>query len=156
MLTRSLALLCAFAVFVPAAAAQEDGVTVDPGSPSGKEYALPIDRAREEAATRDKKGSGSQKAPLFGEGVGGEGAGSPAGGGDPASGNAGRPGASEPAVDRPAADLAAGRPGEQVTLRTRAADADGGLGLGASITAALAILLAGGLIGLWLRRRATS
>ena len=155
MLTRSLALLCAFALIVPAAAAQEDGVTVDPGSPSGKEYALPIDRAREEAATRDGKGDGSRKAPLFGEGVRGEGAGSGAGGDDRTSG--GPDGAaSEPAVDRPTADLANGPEAEQAALRTRAADAEGGLGVGASITAAIAILLAGGLIGLWLRRRATS
>lgn len=58
------------ALTAPAAVAQEEGVTVDPGSPSGKEYALPIDKAR-----RDATGGGGRSStpgrptPAFGEGV---------------------------------------------------------------------------------------
>jgi hypothetical protein len=68
-------LLAAVLTFValllaPAGArAQEDGVTVDPNSPSGKEYDIPTERARRDAGGGKKK-SDDKKAPLFGEGVG--------------------------------------------------------------------------------------
>ena len=55
----------------PAAGAQE-GVFVDPDSPAGTEYALPLDRARGEAAPdaggREGGGDGSEQ-PLFGVGI---------------------------------------------------------------------------------------
>jgi len=157
MLRRLLALLCAFTVMAPAAAAQEDGVFVDPGSPSGKEYVLPIDRARAEAAGSKKtqKGPDSEKAPLFGEGVDGKDRGSArgssarvqaAGGGDERSSD-------DPASSAdPASNAAAG----QLSLPAQAGTADGGLGLGASIGAGVGFLLIGGGAGLWLRRRAAS
>lgn len=59
----------------PLAVAQEEGVTVDPGSPAGKEYALPIDQARRDAADGGDRGGGGgvaagrRPAPAFGEGV---------------------------------------------------------------------------------------
>ena len=55
----------------PAAGAQE-GVFVDPDSPAGTEYALPLERARGEAAPdaggREGGGGGSEQ-PLFGVGI---------------------------------------------------------------------------------------
>jgi len=58
------------------AAAQEDGVTVDPNSPAGKEYVLPIDQARRDAADGGSGGgagkrdsTGARPTPAFGEGV---------------------------------------------------------------------------------------
>jgi len=60
------------ALAAPVALAQDDEVFVDPGSPSGKEYALPVDSARQQAAKDGRKRSSkTQAAPLFGEGVGG-------------------------------------------------------------------------------------
>ncbi len=62
------ALILAF--IAPGAVAQEDGVFVDPDSPAGKEYVLPIDQAR-----RDATGAGARSpvtgrpTPAFGEGV---------------------------------------------------------------------------------------
>jgi cobalamin biosynthesis Mg chelatase CobN len=55
-------------------AQSEDGVTVDPNSPSGKEYDIPTERARRDAGGSNKKKSDKKdkKAPLFGEGVGKE------------------------------------------------------------------------------------
>ncbi len=63
------------ALTAPLALAQEEGVTVDPGSPAGKEYALPIDQARRDAADGGGRGGGGGVAarrrptPAFGEGV---------------------------------------------------------------------------------------
>jgi len=50
----------------------EDGVTVDPSSPAGKEYVLPVDQARRDAAEGGKGGrasKGSAPTPAFGVGV---------------------------------------------------------------------------------------
>src|SRR4051812_19082119 len=62
------------------AAAQTPGLHVDPDSPGGKEYAIPLDQARGQGATGTPQDStGSTPAKLFGEGI--EPAGSDAGGG---------------------------------------------------------------------------
>jgi hypothetical protein len=54
----------------PALAAPGTGVHVDPGSPAGKQYAIPIPSARSEAAGQTGgSGSGSSNPPLFGVGV---------------------------------------------------------------------------------------
>ncbi len=59
------------------------GVFFDPDSPAGKEYALPLDQARDEAAgVGMSDGPAGKKAPLFGEGVSGRGSGPGASGGD--------------------------------------------------------------------------
>lgn len=52
----SLALLtaCLFAAPTPAWAASQPGVHVDPGSPAGKEYAIPVDSARSVGATHPR------------------------------------------------------------------------------------------------------
>src|SRR4051794_1966079 len=83
-------------LFAPAsAAAAEDGVIADPGSPSSKEYSLPLDSARGDArgGNSDKRQAGLKRAdgsgrnaaavPLFGAGVG------PPGGGSGGSGGSG-------------------------------------------------------------------
>ena len=57
------------------AGAAEKGVHVDPGSPAGKEYAIPIERARREASGGSKIDAGSAaptqvaQVPLFGQGI---------------------------------------------------------------------------------------
>lgn len=60
------------------AAAQEPGVVYDPDSPAGKEYALPLDAARNAAAPVGRPGGDTRqpaspeqpaRAPLFGEGI---------------------------------------------------------------------------------------
>jgi hypothetical protein len=65
-------------------------VHFDADSPAGKEYALPLDQAREEAAGAGKTdGPAGEKAPLFGEGVSAAGGGPGAGGGGSAGGSGG-------------------------------------------------------------------
>jgi hypothetical protein len=56
------------------ASAQERGVHVDPGSPAGKEYAIPIERARREASggtklTTSAAPTQTAAVPLFGQGI---------------------------------------------------------------------------------------
>jgi len=167
MLKSLLALMCAFTVtasaaVAPVAVAQEDGVTVDPGSPSGKEYALPIDRARAQAAEGGGSGSPAQKAPLFGEGVDGDGAGAGRGGSAADRGSSrdradGTRGAASPIDDIESGGNGSSDDSASANDRRllRAQAAEGGLGIGATIGAGIGILLIGGLIGLWLRRRAT-
>src|SRR3954451_10666659 len=55
------------------AAAQEPGVTIDPGSPAGKEYGFPLDVQRAAAGGREAIQGVAQ--PLFGVGVTPSGAG---------------------------------------------------------------------------------
>jgi len=145
-------MLCALALTAPAAVAAEDEIFVDPGSPSGKEYALPIDSARKQAAADARSTSSRSKAaPLFGEGVGDR----DAGGGGSDAGGGGRNGAaasaSEDAAGSQRADADGGTP---VTARAQAANPDGGTGTLAIIGAGAGVLLLGGAIGLTLRRRA--
>jgi len=63
--------LLTLALIAPTAVAQEDGVTVDPDSPAGKEYALPIDQARRDAANGGGNASPGlpRPTPAFGVGV---------------------------------------------------------------------------------------
>src|SRR3712207_6668800 len=58
-------------LLAPAGAlAQDDGVFIDPDSPSAKEYEIPTESARREASGRKGKvKSGARDAPLFGEGI---------------------------------------------------------------------------------------
>jgi hypothetical protein len=69
-------------------------VHFDPESPAGKEYALPLDQARDEAAGAGKSdGPAGKKAQLFGEGISKQGSnaapGSSAGNGGTQGGNGG-------------------------------------------------------------------
>jgi hypothetical protein len=79
----------AAASLAPAAAAQEEGVSVDPDSPAGQEYAIPLEQARRDAAGGGNAGHGSKGGgeSLFGAGIepaegGGRGSGSPDSGAD--------------------------------------------------------------------------
>ncbi len=150
-------LLCGLAVTAPVAAAQEDEIFVDPDSPSGKEYALPIDRARQQSAPqapRRASGGAPQPAPLFGSGVGEDRAatgaaaprrGSDRGGERAAAGDTAAAKASQPAQRRAAAER-----------RTQAAAPQGSGGLVAIAGACVGVLLIGALAGLALRRRAAA
>lgn len=73
-------MLLAAAVVLPLVSPQQQasakGVFFDPESPAGKEYALPLDQAREEAGAVGTVGGGTgEKAQLFGVGISGVGAG---------------------------------------------------------------------------------
>jgi hypothetical protein len=143
------------AVAAPPAVAQQDGVFVDPDSPAGKEYAVPIDQARGDAAGGGDAGPGEE--PLFGEGI------------EPPSGDSGNvqgsegtqdsggPGEKEEGSREKGADS---RPGEgsgssvdvgQSSAAIEAAAADGSNGL-LSAGIAAAVLIAGLIGGLGLRR----
>ena len=65
-----LALLAVLLLSAPAGA--QDDVIVDPDSPTGSEYDIPLERARRDAST-DRSGPAqsyrSRTAPLFGEGI---------------------------------------------------------------------------------------
>lgn len=148
MLKRLLVMLCVFGFIASAAAAQENGVTVDPGSPSGKEYALPVDRARQQAAAPKSSRSDSQRTPLFGEGVGDD--------VQPSDVPAKKAPAGKVGAATPTNEADAGAAIEPRTSQARAAAPQGGLGFAAGIAGGAAILLIGGLLGLWLRRRATT
>jgi hypothetical protein len=68
------------ALLLPQPQAMAGEVHFDPDSPAGKEYALPLDRARDEAAgTAQSDGPAGESSPLFGEGVSGSGGGGAAG-----------------------------------------------------------------------------
>ena len=157
MLRGLLLTLCALALTAPAAVAQDDEIFVDPGSPSGKEYALPVESARQQASRdgQQRSSAAARPAPLFGEGVDGSTAGqggatSGAGAGDASRGGGGG-GAS--------GDADGGTPGAQgaartATLKAQAATPDGGIGLAAVIGMGAGVLVLGGVIGVLLRRRA--
>jgi hypothetical protein len=70
---RTACLLVTGAVLLTAAPAGAQ-VVVDPDSPSGKEYAIPLESARRQAAPAPKPKAevvqGARTSPLFGEGVG--------------------------------------------------------------------------------------
>jgi hypothetical protein len=130
---------------VSAAAAQQDGVFVDPDSPAGKEYAVPLDQARDEAS------GGAEGAPgdrlLFGEGIEpaeGKSAGAQGGNGaGKAGGASGDAGGGAPEGDGGPSPLDVGQ--SSVAIEAAAADGSNGL-LSAGIAAAvLAVGLLGGL-----------
>ena len=131
--------------------AQSDDPQVDPDSPAGIEYELPLDRAREEAGGGTGGGTGTDAggtagaAPLFGEGVrseaGANGAKSPRQGTD-----------SDPATT--ASVEPDGTGGTEAVVRAQAPSPDGGGGdLLAVGAGAGGVLLLGGLAGLAWRRR---
>src|SRR3954453_3633966 len=87
---RAIVALVAFAWTLAAAgavAAQEPGVHVDPDSPAGKEYAIPLDFHRAAAVGRDAVEGVAQ--PLFGVGITPAAAGARGSRGDRGSGRSG-------------------------------------------------------------------
>jgi len=156
MLRGLLFALCALALSAPAAVAADDEIFVDPGSPSGKEYALPIDRARKEAA-RDTKGAkdakGQSATPLFGEGV--DAASTPGASGRRAGGG-GKAAADDASTGAAGTTGAGSRETAPKTLKAQAAAPDGGIGVAAIIGGvSVGVLLLGAAIGVLLRRRAS-
>lgn len=84
------ATVAAALLLLPQASALAGEVHFDADSPAGKEYALPLDQAREEAAGAGKvDGPAGEKSPLFGEGVSSGGGGTPGGGGENGNGSGG-------------------------------------------------------------------
>jgi hypothetical protein len=135
-------------------------VFVDPGSPSGKEYAIPLEEARREAASGGsdlKVAPGSRSAPLFGEGVGDGASDGGGSGSDDGSGGAAK---SDGGAQRSGSSGASGTSGGKVaqalesTHTVGAAVPQGGLGSTATIGAvALSVLLLGAVLGSIARRR---
>ena len=145
-------MLSVLVLAAPAALAQDDEVFVDPGSPSGKEYALPVDSARKQAAKDgQKRSSRTQAAPLFGEGVGDRSDDAKASGSAGASGSRddGDGGSTGQTRGSGADSAQAGT----ATLKAQAASPDGGIGLAAVLGVGVGVLALGAGIGLLLRRR---
>jgi hypothetical protein len=124
------------------AIAQDDGVHVDPKTPAGKEYALPLDSARRDAAGGADTGSTSGAAPLFGAGISRRDAQGTGKGGQKRSANG-------------TEDNGAATDGETSSSKTvAAAVAKNGTGLSGGLLTgliALGVLLIGGIVGLSLR-----
>lgn len=140
-------------------AAASGGVHFDPSSPAGQEYALPLERAREEAAGTQAQsgsnGSNGEGAGLFGAGVSGGGpqnggaAGRPRGSAGNGSSTAGAGAGSGTARGGEArADLNGRPPPTNIEL----AETGGGFSLTAAVAIVAAILLAAAIAGLALRR----
>lgn len=144
-----LAALLAGAVPGEAAAQREPGVFLDPDTPAGKEYAIPLERARREAAgsggsSLRRGGSeraAAESAPLFGAGIAAKGR------RGKGSSNRPRDGSSRSGDDRGVATPDAGRR----RGASPAAAKSSSVNLEVAGIAA-AILLAGALLGLLLRR----
>ena len=66
MIRTGLFTVFACLILAAPAVAQEDGVFVDPDSPAGKEYAIPLEEARRHGAGGGAPGAGQ---PLFGAGI---------------------------------------------------------------------------------------
>jgi hypothetical protein len=142
---RTLILLSLAAALPVSPAAAQSGVIIDDDSPADKEYAIPLESAREDAAGASGGGSSSSGAPLFGAGVGD-------------SGNDSRPKSSQRDPQKssrrpsPATETTSVQSG-----RTAAATVpEGGVSTTATIIAvALSVLVLGGVIGSIARRRTT-
>ena len=136
------------AASVQAASGLEPGVHIDPGSPAAKEYALPLNQARQTGASSPAGSSAAAAAP-FGAGIhppGGSGGGPShrgSAGSDVSPANASRANASEARVIIPA-----------VVLRSASGRASpGGDGsILALLGGGVAILVLGGFGGMVLRR----
>ena len=157
------------ALALPAAAqAQGRGVFVDPDSPAGKEYAIPLEEARRQAApdAESRPGGGDAASPLFGAGITRAPGASAAGGGSAGDGSAGSGGGGEPGGaagrdgDRGAGNAADGEGPETLESARKgradsmAIEAAAQGGSDALLTAGIAgtVLAVGLLVGFGLRR----
>ena len=68
-MTRSTAIILMGLVLLPPAAVAQDGVLVDPDSPAGREYAIPLEEARRNAVGGHPTGRPAADPPLFGAGI---------------------------------------------------------------------------------------
>src|SRR4051794_31174635 len=126
------------------AAAAEPGVHVDPDSPSGKEYAIPLDSVRRDAGGRGSAEPGGGGAPLFGAGISSAPRSTRGGSGATHRSGSGRKPAKQ---DR----SGSGERKAAVAAASAGAGSDGSTAL-TSAAIGLAVLLAGGALGLVLRR----
>jgi cobalamin biosynthesis Mg chelatase CobN len=70
MTRRLIVVASALSLLLPATATgQEPGVSYDPDSPAGKEYAVPLDRVRQESSGTQSQDASPGATPLFGVGV---------------------------------------------------------------------------------------
>jgi hypothetical protein len=146
---------CGATLAPQAAAGVEPGVHIDPGSPAAKEYALPLNQARETGAGSTP--SGSSETP-FGAGIKPPGSGG-AGGSGSASRDGGSPGrSSSRSSERPSKSRSHGAVGTAATLppavqrAVESPDSSGGRGsLPALIGGGVAILVLGAFGGTVLR-----
>jgi hypothetical protein len=137
----------------PAAYAQQGGVVVDPGSPSGKEYGIPLDAARRQAdpgsETSPPAPQGKSSAPLFGTGISSHSTTT-----ETAKGTSTRSTRSSGSRHKRRA-TSAPVPPQVVSAAINPGKPGGGIGTPVVVGAfALCVLLAGGLAGLLVRRRA--
>ena len=159
-----LALCAILSLFLPVAVAEGQSDPLDPDSPAGVEYQLPLDRARKNVAVRDP-GSGADRpgaVPLFGAGIvaaktgdqaggGGQQGGSDGGGlGRDASG--GTAGSRSDDDGRRGREGPAGAPPALSDAAVPSPDEDGGSAALRIGGIAAAVLLLGALLGLFLRR----
>jgi hypothetical protein len=142
-------------------AAAQSGVHIDPGSPSGKEYEIPLETARREATAGhgelDSVEQGSRTAPLFGEGIGDDDDSSgDGGGGKKDNGGSGGGKSSGDPQDSTSSETGGDTVGDAIS-GTRALQAtvpEGGTGSALTIGAlAVSVLLLGGVLGSIARRR---
>ena len=146
-----VALLAAPAFSVPAHAAQDDGVHIDPGSPPATEYALPLDSAR-------GVGTGAEGAKAAAEGAKQESFGGgitrrrPAATGSRAPVEPASPSGSGAQAPARAGDGGGAGAGSSVPTSS-VGDGGGGTAVLYSLGGAVVVLAAGGLIALTLRRR---
>jgi hypothetical protein len=103
-------------------AAQEPGVTADPDSPAGKEYAIPLDFHRAAGVGRDAVEGVAQ--PLFGVGITPVAAGARGSGGDRGSGGSSGSGGSDGSVGSGSTSGRSGRAPAGGNGRSRAGSAD--------------------------------
>lgn len=142
-------LLCAVSAIlvlsVPASASAQ-GVQVDPNSPAGTEYDIPIDRARREAQGGSSAGGAGGGSQLFGAGIESDAA-DQAGGGASGGGSADTGSTGDALED-----------GQQVGFATSGGDTGGDAGSGSLIVViAITLTLVGAaLLGGWAIRRRTA
>lgn len=139
---------------LPAAPAAAGEVHFDPDSPAGKEYALPLPQARNEAMGKEGiKDEPPSQAPLFGVGVGGSGSsGSGLGGGGSEGQGGGSTRASGQAEGNPAGGGAnpSDKP-QSGTAKANPGAEEASYGLGTAIALIGGILLIALALGLALR-----
>ena len=163
-MTRTVVAFLIVSLALPAAAyTQAPGVFVDPDSPAGTEYRIPLEDARRHGApdAGPRRGGGQADPPLFGQGITPRPGGSAAGGGSDGSAGIAEPnGSGEPGDDRGARKAADGEGVEALeTARDRrrgsmAIEAAARGGSDALLTAGIAgtVLAVGLLVGFGLRR----
>jgi hypothetical protein len=146
----------ALGVPAPAAAQIDPGINYDPGSPAGKEYAIPLVEGRSEGAgTTNQRAGGNIP---FGVGIGPPGSGGGSGDGDGAtggpnarSGQPSGPGGSE-ARGGPASTRGGAETPADLNSRIAEAESVGGTA-GRTLWIALAVLLAAAMLAVALRGR---